>query len=69
MDGKNCWYKRAPAGAWIAGIWQAWSIDHEEYESGPGMFPAAIVIDNATLDTKTVPAEFVSFATVPPNQR
>lgn len=32
-------------GEWKKGVFRSWSTDHEEYESGPGPFPAAIVED------------------------
>jgi hypothetical protein len=31
---------------WEPGILHTWSIDHEEFETGPGMYPVGIVEDS-----------------------
>lgn len=58
MDKKTraCWYRvvtgytmgKEDLSKWRMGDFHAWSTFHEEYESGPGPFPAAIVEDNKT---------------------
>jgi hypothetical protein len=38
-----CWYKRDGTANWENGIFHQWSQSYEEFDSGPGHFPAAIV--------------------------
>jgi len=62
MEGKACWYRKAPCGAWHAGVFQAWSVDNEDPEErGPGHFPVAIIMDSTTYEIRTPPATWINF--------
>lgn len=53
---------RAVISDWRPGVWHAWSLNHDEYEDGPGHWPAAIVEDPATGAVHSVFASNVRFA-------
>ena len=56
----TCWYKTSIDGEWETGLFHQWSQNYEEFESGPGNFPAAIIVD-ATGRAHVVHAGWVSF--------
>lgn len=62
MSNKPCWYKSSMTAKWECGFFHQWSTFYEEFESGPGHFPAAIVEDAATEECHVVFAGHVSFA-------
>lgn len=64
--GSKCWYQTKYKDEWMPGTLRAWGTDHEEFETGPGNFPVAVVEDERTLKVEVVYAAFVCFATVPP---
>lgn len=68
--GEACWYKKHLGGntwKWFPGTLRAWSTDHEEYvDSGPGLYPVAVVEDSKTLKCESIYVAHVSFAAVPP---
>ena len=47
---------------WTPGVWHAWSLDHDECESGPMHWPAAIVEDPKTGTVHVVYAGHVRFS-------
>lgn len=47
---------------WIRGTFHCFGQDHQEFESGPGPFPIAIIEDVETHHVKVVHAANVSFA-------
>jgi hypothetical protein len=58
---KTCWYKTI-GGEWKTGFFRKWSTYYEEFESGPGPYPAAIVEDAVDSQVHMVFAGFVSFS-------
>jgi len=72
--GSACWYKTSdvkpgcglPAGKWRSGILRAWSTDHEEFESGPGLFPVGVVEDNERGTCHSIYVTKICFGTVAP---
>lgn len=60
MSNKPCWYKRDEK--WECGFFHQWSVSYEEFDTGPGQFPAAIVEDALTQECHVVFAGRVSFA-------
>ncbi len=64
MSNKPCWYKCGATAKWEwkCGFFHQWSQSHEEFETGPGHFPAAIVEDAATEECHVVFAGHVSFS-------
>lgn len=48
----------------LPGLFHAWTVDHEEYDNGPGHFAAAIVEDYDGM-VLVVPAQDVCFGTEP----
>jgi hypothetical protein len=74
IEGTACWYRKPCKGrtspreltGWIAGQLVQFAQDHVEYETGPGMIPVAIIIDDKTRGVVVVAAENVTFAAVPP---
>jgi len=61
MSDKPCWYKRNATAKWECGFFHQWSQSYEEFECGPGHFPAAIVEDAVTEECHVVFAGYVSF--------
>lgn len=61
---KPCWYRRDRK--WKCGFFHQWSQSYEEFESGPGHFPAAIIEDACTQECHVVFAGHVSFGDDPP---
>ena len=59
VKGKWSWTK------WRGGRLRAWSTDHQEFESGPGPFPVAVIEDDETLLCASIPVAGISFATNP----
>ena len=57
----TCWYKVSVGGEWRTGFFHEWATSFEEFESGPGQFPAAIIEDAVDSLVHVVYAEFVSF--------
>lgn len=49
-----------PEGEWKKGIFHGWSTDYEEFTTGPGLFPVAIIEDEEG-GVHSVYAEFVRF--------
>lgn len=78
--GQVCWFQKDEGESeivgfglvrnyrWTGGRLLAWSTNHEEYERGPGQFPAAVVEELETGKVHVVFAGFVSFATHPPKE-
>ena len=69
--GSSCWYRSFnPAtktlSNWKTGKLRAWSTDHEEYESGPGLIPVGVVEDDRTGLCHSVFVERICFAAAPP---
>ncbi len=58
---KTCWYKTAVDGAWEIGFFHEWGQNYEEFETGPGPFPAAIIEDATDSRVHVVYAGWVSF--------
>ncbi len=66
-----CWYrvwdrKTTKYGEWLSGRLRMWSTDYEEYDSGPALFPAAVIEDDKSMMCHSVPVHDVCFASVPP---
>ncbi len=61
MSDKTCWYKTIGSG-WKTGFFHQWSTYYEEFESGPGPYPAAIIEDATDSQIHVVYAGFVSFS-------
>ena len=62
--GHKCWYReyRYPnLTPWRRGILRAWSTDHEEFESGPGPYPAAVIEDVETAGMRCTHVARVTF--------
>lgn len=62
--GEACWYK--DEGEWRGGTLRMWAQAHEEYETGPGHFPVAVIEDAETKRCLDVSVLWVSFAAEPP---
>lgn len=64
--GSECWYRdrrgQSAEWTWKRGRILNWSTDHEEYETGPGPFPAAVVEDLASGDVSSVYVGLISFS-------
>jgi hypothetical protein len=58
----TCWYKTAIDDEWKTGFFHQWSQNYEEFESGPGNFPAAIIEDATNSQVHVVYAGWVSFS-------
>jgi hypothetical protein len=58
----TCWYKDEPKDDWMTGFFLQWSQDHEEFETGPGNFPVAIIEDATDSRVHIVYAGHVSFS-------
>lgn len=54
-----CWYKLPGTAEWRQGAVRAWSTDYEEFESGPALFPVAVIEDSATGSVRSVYVENV----------
>lgn len=65
-----CWYREwsKPENKWIwfGGRLRAWSTDHEEFESGPGLYPVGVIEDDKTGCCKSIHVGYICFAAVPP---
>jgi hypothetical protein len=59
---KTCWYKRDSKADWKTGFFHRWSQSYEEFETGPGNFPAAIIQDATDSRVHVVYAGHVSFS-------
>jgi hypothetical protein len=70
--GDECWYwtavERVPM-IWRRGILWAWSTDHQEYDSGPGPIPVAVIEDLETHAVHSVYVGHVSFAAEKPSAK
>ena len=71
--GNGCWYKIAnltnrTETKWRRGIVLAWSTDHEEYESGPGPVPVAVVEDSENGQVRSIYVTRVNFSDEQPKQ-
>ena len=68
--GAACWYRVTlrSVSRWRAGHLRMWGTHHEEFESGPGLFPAAVVEDDETMAVAVVFAEYVCFAAKCPGE-
>lgn len=63
--GSLCWYQEYDYKArcrlpWKVGYLRAWSTDHEEFETGPGHYPAAVIEDRDTGAMKSIHVQWVS---------
>jgi hypothetical protein len=58
----TCWYKLYGTANWKCGFFHQWSQSYEEFESGLGHFPAAVVEDAKDCQCHVVYAGFVSFS-------
>ena len=47
---------------WRRGILRMWSVDHEEFESGPGHYPVGVVEDSETGEVYSIHVDRLSFA-------
>jgi len=72
--GSACWYKpgkwrddKKDSSDWKAGKLRAWSTDYEEFESGPGLYPVAVVEDDETGRCSSIDVTRVSFADSQPS--
>jgi hypothetical protein len=54
---------------WRRGILWAWSTDHQEYDSGPGPIPVAVIEDLETHAVHSVYVGHVSFAAEKPSAK
>ena len=54
----NCWYKDD---TWKIGFFHQWCQNYEEFETGPGNFPAAIIEDATDSHCHVIYAGHVSF--------
>jgi len=61
--GSVCWF-RLPGreSLWQEGWLHAWSTDHAEFESGPGMYPVGVIEDCDTGKCYSTYVENISFA-------
>ncbi len=74
--GCPCWYKPSDEKAykggsdsgWTTGILRAWSTDFDEYESGPGLFPVAVIEDASTGMCSSIYVTQVSFSPTRPEK-
>lgn len=62
-----CWYRPNHNYTWKDGLFQGWSVDYEEFDTAPGMFGAAIVVDSRTGETHLVHATDVHFVGADPD--
>ena len=63
--GHKCWYreyKNRSVTPWRRGILRAWSTEHEEFESGPGPYPVAVIEDVETAGMRSTHVARVTFA-------
>ena len=65
--GELCWYAVAimPShmpSVWKRGVLRAWSMDYDEHENGPAMYPVAVIEDAETRAVRSIYVERVSFA-------
>ena len=58
----TCWYKASVGGEWKTGFFLKWATDYEEFESGPGQFPVALIEDAVDSLCRVVYAEHISFS-------
>jgi len=58
----TCWYKEGIGSEWETGFFHKWGTNYEEFESGPGHFPVAIVEDATNSQVHVVFAGFVNFS-------
>ena len=74
MTTRKCWFRtidlsseqgRTKVTPWAIGTWHRWSQSYDEFECGPGHFPAAIVEDEAGR-VHVVFAEYVAFGVEKP---
>jgi len=61
-DPTNCWYKPDANAPWGIGFFHQWSINYEEFETGPGNYPVAIIEDAVDSQVHVVYAGHVSFS-------
>jgi len=61
----TCWYKD---NTWKTGFFHQWSQHYEEFECGPGHFPAAIIEDATDNRVHVVYAGNVSFSPEYPDE-
>lgn len=64
--GSACWYHLRRSTKWMHGKIRAWSTDHDEYESGPGHFPVAVVECCETGMVHSVHVGNICFSSIPP---
>ena len=62
----HCWYKVEDG--WKAGLFHQWSLNYEEFETGPGNFPVAIIKDTMDCRVRIVYAGDVSFNPEDPDE-
>lgn len=70
---RACWYRlrhKPMTGPWQplphrGGRFHLFTTDHIEYETGPRLFPVAIVEDEQTGTVHVIPAQDVCFGSVP----
>lgn len=55
----TCWYK--VDGEWKCGFFHQWSMDHAEFETGPGNIPVAVIEDAKDCRVHVIYAGDVSF--------
>jgi len=61
--GCSCYYEQN--NTWRKGTLLSWSTDHEEYESGPGLFPVGVIEDSVTHTCHSIYVNAISFGSEP----
>lgn len=66
--GEACWYRPTDTGmlVWRGGKLRAWSMDHMEYEAGPGLFPVGVIEDDEHGTCHSIHVTWISFGDSPP---
>lgn len=72
--GSSCCYREYDRthkkwGPWKLALLLAWSIDHDETEYGPALFPVAVIEDFRTMEVKSVPVSWITFSPNPEESR
>lgn len=64
--GEQLWFRlivlREGIHEWRRGILRMWSVDYEEFESGPGNYPVGVIEDCKTGDVRSIHVDRLSFA-------
>jgi len=69
--GSACWYhlpniSNRPNNPWRGGKLRAWSTDHEEFETGPGLIPVGVIEDDMTGECHSIYVANICFVALPP---